>query len=210
VRVDYQLGAHHQLSGMYFESRGTADTPTTGGNQVVNFAGMETYEGQYDIVASDIWTLAPTRVNSVRAVFGFHTRHPRNVSATTARVSRLTIANPGSHSIPFLDFGSGNSSAWVGRGEGGGWWADVETVPLLGAVTNSIGAMNRYPRRGNVSTKRGFSAESPNAALSFMTAEFKPRSESTKVSAGHNARQSSSRVITWPGRSTSITKILNG
>jgi len=72
ARVDYQLGEKHQLSGMFFESRGTANTPTSGGNQVVSFAGMKTYEGQYNIVASDIWTLSPTKVNSVRAYYSLN------------------------------------------------------------------------------------------------------------------------------------------
>ena len=72
ARGDYQLGEKHQLSGMFFESRGTANTPTSGGNQVVSFAGVKTYEGQYNIVASDIWTLSPTKVNSVRAYYSLN------------------------------------------------------------------------------------------------------------------------------------------
>jgi len=72
VRVDYQLAQNHQLSGMYFQSRGTANNPTIGLNQVVSYAGIKNYEGQYTIVASDIWTISPTRVNSARAYYSLN------------------------------------------------------------------------------------------------------------------------------------------
>jgi hypothetical protein len=72
ARVDYQLGKNHQLSGMYFESRGTQNSPTVNGNQVVNYAGMKSYQAQYTIVASDIWTLSPTKVNSLRAYYSLN------------------------------------------------------------------------------------------------------------------------------------------
>lgn len=71
-RVDYRLGQRHQLSGMYFESRGTADNPTIGGNQILSYAGMEIYGGQYNAVASDIWTISPTAVNTVRAFYSLN------------------------------------------------------------------------------------------------------------------------------------------
>ena len=72
ARVDYQLGQKHQLSGMYFESRGTSNSPTVGGNQVVSYAGMQNYEGQYNGVASDTWTISATKVNSVRAYYSLN------------------------------------------------------------------------------------------------------------------------------------------
>jgi hypothetical protein len=72
ARVDYQLSHNHQLSAMYFQSRGTANNPTVGGNQIVSYAGMEAYEGEYTVVASDIWTVSPTKVNSLRAYYSLN------------------------------------------------------------------------------------------------------------------------------------------
>jgi hypothetical protein len=72
ARVDYRLGEKHQLSGMYFESRGTSNSPTVGGNQVVSYAGMQNYEGQYNAVASDTWTISPNKVNSLRAYYSLN------------------------------------------------------------------------------------------------------------------------------------------
>src|SRR3954447_26434807 len=43
-------------------------------------------------------------------------------------------------------------------------WGELEGICAKGSM-RSIPAMKRYPRRGSVSTKRGFSAESPNASL---------------------------------------------
>jgi len=70
----------------------------------------------------------------------------------------------------------------------------------------SIVLINRYPKRGRVSTNRGESAESPSAPRIRFTALFKPFSKSTKVSAGHSAFWSSSRLTSSPGRSRSISK----
>ncbi len=64
VRVDFQLREKHQLSGMYFMSRGTSNAPTVGGNQIVSYAGMTNYEGQYNGVFSDTWTVSPNKVNT--------------------------------------------------------------------------------------------------------------------------------------------------
>jgi hypothetical protein len=72
VRVDYQLRQSHQLSGMYFQSRGTSNNPTIGNNQIVSYAGMQNYEGQYNGVASDVWTISPTRVNSLRTYYSLN------------------------------------------------------------------------------------------------------------------------------------------
>ena len=72
VRVDYHLGANHQLSGMFFESKGISNAPTVGGNQIVSFAGMSNYEGQYNGVASDTWTVSPTKVNNLRLFYSLN------------------------------------------------------------------------------------------------------------------------------------------
>ncbi len=72
ARIDYQLGQNHQLSAMYFESRGNANNPTIGGNQILSYSGMRTYEGQYNSVISDIWTISSAKVNSVRAYYSLN------------------------------------------------------------------------------------------------------------------------------------------
>ena len=54
----------------------------------------------------------------------------------------------------------------------------------LGVCCSSTRPINRYPRPCRVSMKRGFSAESPKAALIFFTAVLSARSKSTKVSSG--------------------------
>lgn len=72
ARVDYHLGQSHQLSGLFFESRGTSNAPTVGGNQVVSYAGMTNYEGQYNGIASDIWTISPNKVNDMRAFYSLN------------------------------------------------------------------------------------------------------------------------------------------
>lgn len=72
VRFDYHLGKRHQLSAEYFEARGTSNTPTIGGNQIVSYAGMTNYEGQYNGVASDIWSISANRVNDARAYYSLN------------------------------------------------------------------------------------------------------------------------------------------
>ena len=78
------------------------------------------------------------------------------------------------------------------------------------AAALCTGAMNRYPRFGSVSMKRGLSAVSPRASRRRFTALFSPRSKSTKVSAGHTCRCSSSRVTTSPARSSRRINTWNG
>jgi hypothetical protein len=68
ARLDYHL-AKHQLSATYFESRGISNTPTVSGNQIVSYAGMRNYEGQYNGILSDVWTVSPHIVNDARAFY---------------------------------------------------------------------------------------------------------------------------------------------
>jgi hypothetical protein len=72
VRFDYHLGNSHQLTAEFFESRGTSSTPTVGGNQIVSFAGMNNYEGQYNGVGSDIWTVSANKVNDARVYYSLN------------------------------------------------------------------------------------------------------------------------------------------
>lgn len=69
ARIDYRLGVKHQISAMYFESRGVSNTPTVSSNQIVSYAGMANYEGQYNSALSDIWAISPNKVNTVRTFY---------------------------------------------------------------------------------------------------------------------------------------------
>src|ERR1019366_7520585 len=79
-----------------------------------------------------------------------------------------------------------------------------------GKAEPTTGAMKRYPRRGMVSTKRGFSDASPSTSRSRMTALFSPWSKSTKVSPGQSRLRNSSRVTISPGFSSSTTRTWKG
>lgn len=72
IRIDYRLGEKHQISGMYFESRGISNTPTVANNQIVSYAGMENYEGQYNAELNDIWAISPNKVNTVRTFYSLN------------------------------------------------------------------------------------------------------------------------------------------
>src|SRR5215471_9648540 len=61
-----------------------------------------------------------------------------------------------------------------------------------------------------VSTKRGFSAESPSASRRRLMAVLTPWSKSTNVSVGHSFCLKSSRGTTSPGRSSSIASTSKG
>ncbi|MES2390699.1 MAG: carboxypeptidase regulatory-like domain-containing protein, partial [Acidobacteriota bacterium] len=72
ARIDYHLGKSHQISGLYFESRGSSNAPTASGNQIISYAGMTNYEGQYNTVISDTWTVSSNKVNDLRAYYSLN------------------------------------------------------------------------------------------------------------------------------------------
>lgn len=69
ARVDWQATNAHKLSGMFFISRGTSNNPAAGGNQILTYAGMTNYEGQYNGVATDTWMVSPTKINTLRLFY---------------------------------------------------------------------------------------------------------------------------------------------
>jgi hypothetical protein len=73
ARIDWQLNNAHKLSGTFFESRGTSKDPTgsAGGslNQILSYAGMQNYEGQYNGVVNHTWLISPTKVNNLRLFY---------------------------------------------------------------------------------------------------------------------------------------------
>ena len=72
ARVDYRLGDKHQLTGMFFESRGISNSPTVSNNQIVSYAGMEDYAGQYNGELSDNWLISANKVNTIRAFYSLN------------------------------------------------------------------------------------------------------------------------------------------
>ena len=90
------------------------------------------------------------------------------------------------------------------------WERDICGASTVAGSILVTGAMNRYPRRGTVSMKRGFSAESPKAIRSFRIAVFRPSSNPTYVSAGHNRACNCSRVTMSPGRSSRSDRTRKG
>src|SRR5216683_800811 len=78
------------------------------------------------------------------------------------------------------------------------------------ASSHCTSPRKRYPRRATVSTNRGLVAESPRTSRILFTAVFRLWSKSTKVSAGHSLSRNSSRVTTFPARSSSMVNITKG
>ncbi|HEU5232778.1 MAG TPA: TonB-dependent receptor [Terriglobales bacterium] len=72
ARIDWQLTPSHKLSGTYFESRGTSLNPTATGNQILSYAGMQNYEGQYNAVVNDTWLVSSTKVNDLRLFYSLN------------------------------------------------------------------------------------------------------------------------------------------
>ena len=72
VRVDFRLKEGHQLSGMYFQSRGTENNPTRTGNQILSYAGVQNYGGQYNGVLNEVWSISSSKVNSARVYYSLN------------------------------------------------------------------------------------------------------------------------------------------
>jgi hypothetical protein len=72
AKFDWQVTQSHKLSGTYFESRGMSLNPTSTGNQILSYAGMQNYEGQYNAIASDTWLVSPTKVNNLRLFYSLN------------------------------------------------------------------------------------------------------------------------------------------
>lgn len=73
AKIDWQATVNHKLSGTFFMSRGTSRNPTATqagiSNQILSYAGMENYEGQYNGVINDTWVISPTKVNNLRLFY---------------------------------------------------------------------------------------------------------------------------------------------
>jgi hypothetical protein len=69
ARLDYQLTPAHKLQFTYFNSQGTAYALTAGGNQILDYGGNTTYDGQSNYVLGDTWIVSPRAVNSARVFY---------------------------------------------------------------------------------------------------------------------------------------------
>jgi hypothetical protein len=72
VRADFHLREGHQLSAMYFQSRGTANNPKRTGNQILSYAGVQNYGGQYNGVLNEVWSISSSKVNSARVSYSLN------------------------------------------------------------------------------------------------------------------------------------------
>ncbi|HWR16890.1 MAG TPA: carboxypeptidase regulatory-like domain-containing protein [Terriglobales bacterium] len=73
AKIDWQATVNHRLAGTFFISRGTSKNPlaTQAGisNQILSYSGVQEYEGQYNGVLNDTWTISPTKVNNLRLFY---------------------------------------------------------------------------------------------------------------------------------------------
>jgi len=72
ARTDFRLKEGHQLSAMYFQSRGTENNPTRTGNQILSYAGIQNYGGQYNGVLNEVWSASSSQVNSARVYYSLN------------------------------------------------------------------------------------------------------------------------------------------
>jgi Carboxypeptidase regulatory-like domain/TonB-dependent Receptor Plug Domain len=69
VRVDYRLGEKHQLSGMFFESRGQNYNPGSGSASVFGYYGVALTNNVYNGALGDNWLISANKVNTIRAFY---------------------------------------------------------------------------------------------------------------------------------------------
>jgi len=118
ARMDYDRGGKHQLSALYFESLGTSNNPTAGGNQILSYAGMQNYDGQYNGVISDTWAISSTKVNSVHAYYSLNhysidniygNQHMLPDLGSLAAMGRSYSAQPYFNIIGYWQMGTNNA-----------------------------------------------------------------------------------------------------
>jgi Carboxypeptidase regulatory-like domain/TonB-dependent Receptor Plug Domain len=134
ARVDFHLNEKHQLSGMYFESRGSTNSPTVGGNQIVSFAGMQNYEGQYNVIASDTWIISSTRVNSVRAFYSLNHYIIENIYGNQHMLSDL-----GSHAAMGRSYSAPPCFAITGY-----WQMGTNNTGPADALSSTLGISDTF------------------------------------------------------------------
>ena len=76
AKIDWQMTAAQKLSGTFFISRGTSNNPTAlqAGirNEILSYAGMHEYEGQYNGVINHTWVVSNSKINDVRLYYSLN------------------------------------------------------------------------------------------------------------------------------------------
>ena len=99
ARIDYTLNSAHTLHLTVFDSMGTGRDATNGGNQLLNFGGINTYGDQSNYVIGDTWVASPRAVNTATA-FYTHTKTGSRSIYSTGMMSDLGgMVQPGAPNI---------------------------------------------------------------------------------------------------------------
>ncbi len=134
ARVDYQVTSKHQISGMYFMSRGTSNNPTASKNQILSYAGMENYEGQYNAVIGDTWLISPAKVNNLRLFYSLNHYIIANIYG-----QQHMLANLGSHAAE-----GGDNNAQPYFSISGYWTMGTNNAGPDNLPSSSLGASDTF------------------------------------------------------------------
>jgi hypothetical protein len=93
-RGDYELNDRHRLSFMYFHEFGTQQSPTSGGQTVLGYAGDLIEDAQENDVGTDTWTISPNILNTVRAYYTGNHYQAADIFAGKNTFSQLGMAIP--------------------------------------------------------------------------------------------------------------------
>jgi hypothetical protein len=77
VHLDYAVTKAHQLSGTFFQSLSNSKNANQGGNQILTYSGGQSTDNQTNVAISDVWTVAPNKLNTFRP---FYTLNHLNLS----------------------------------------------------------------------------------------------------------------------------------
>jgi hypothetical protein len=84
ARVDYQLTSNQQLSGTFFQSRGTNINPTRGSNQILDCTAASNYDNVTNIAINHVWTISGNKLNTLRPFTRLTTSTKRMPSIATS------------------------------------------------------------------------------------------------------------------------------
>jgi hypothetical protein len=68
-RVDYQLNTKHQLSGEFFQTRGTVVNPGLDANTILSYSTAQQKNTTTNVVLSDTWSLSANKLNIFRPFY---------------------------------------------------------------------------------------------------------------------------------------------
>jgi hypothetical protein len=83
ARVDDQLTEKQKISAMFFTSHANTQDPNQGSNQVFDFTQASHYDNQTNAALSHIWTISPTKLNSLRLFYSLNHYQVNSVYDTT-------------------------------------------------------------------------------------------------------------------------------